>query len=126
MPKCPHALTALACCSALLVSSMDAAAAHRTRANAYLRGNAAEAALRECDSGLAGRPGDAGLLILRGKALFGLDRLGDAKVAYDKSLEAGGHFSEAYLGLAMIASRRNDWPAAKQNFEELVRLNDKD
>jgi tetratricopeptide (TPR) repeat protein len=110
---------------------MDAATEHRTRANAYLRGNDASAALNECDRGLARRPNDLALLILRGKALFELDRLDDAKQSYAGALEAGKGkedraLAEAYVGLAMIASRQGDWGSARRNFELLVRINDKD
>ncbi len=114
----------------LLGACVDQAAEHRVRANAFLRGGDPSAALKECDDGLAGKKGDVPLLILRGKALFELDRLDDARGAYQAAVDAAGHeearpFAEAYLGLAMVASRQKDWASARKHFESLVRINDK-
>lgn len=115
----------------LLGACVDRAAEHRVRANAFLRGGDAASALKECDEGLADKHGNVALLILRGKALFELDRLDDARGAYQAALDGskGGEeraFEEEHLGLAMIASRQKDWPAARTHFEALVKLNDKD
>jgi len=115
----------------LLGGCVDSAAAHRVRANAFLRGGDAASALKECDDGLAQKDGNLPLLILRGKALFELDRLEEARGAYQAALdgahaEAPSSLAEVYLGLAMIASRREDWPAARRHFETLVGFNDKD
>src|SRR4051812_14713498 len=111
----------------LLGACVDQAAEHRVRANAFLRGGDATAALKECDDGLAGKKGNVPLLILRGKALFELDRLDDARGAYQAAVDAGVDrredartLAEAYLGLAMVASRQKDWPAARKHFETLV------
>src|ERR1700691_1703980 len=95
----------------LLDACVDRAAEHRVRANAFLRGGDAASALKECDDGLAGKKGDVPLLMLRGKALFELDRLDDARGAYQASLDAARgedarSLAEAYLGLAMVASRQ--------------------
>jgi tetratricopeptide (TPR) repeat protein len=100
------------------------------RANAFLRGGDAVAALKECDEGLAGKKDNVALLILRGKTLFELDRLDDARGAYQAAVDASGHeetrpFADAYLGLAMVASRQKDWVTARTYFETLVRINDK-
>ena len=117
----------------LLGACVDQAAEHRVRANAFLRGGDAAAALKECDDGLGQKKGNVPLLILRGKALFELDRLDDARDAYQAALDADraeghdGHaLAEAYLGLAMAASRQKDWPAARKHFETLVGYNPKD
>src|SRR6185437_17120807 len=97
----------------MLGACVDRAAEHRVRANAFLRGGDAASALKECDLGLADKHGNVPLLILRGKALFELDRLDDARVAYQAALD-GSHkgeeraFDEEHLGLAMIASRQKD------------------
>src|SRR4051812_18716076 len=93
-----------------LLGCMDRAAEHRTRANAYLRGGDAAAAPKECDDGLTAKPDNLPLLILRGKALFELDRLDDARGAYQRAVTVGKNeeqrsLSEAFLGLAMVASR---------------------
>ncbi len=109
----------------LLAACVDRAAEHRVRANAFLRGGDAAAALKEIDDGLAQKHGNVPLLILRGKALFELDRLDEARDAYQASIDASGEegrsLAEAYLGLAMIASRRGDWQTARRHFETLVR-----
>jgi tetratricopeptide (TPR) repeat protein len=109
---------------------VDRAAEHRVRANAFLRGGDAAAALKEIDEGLAGAQGNVPLLILKGKALFELDKLDEAKAAYQGALDAGRaeepkSLSEAHLGLAVIASRQKDWPNARKHFETLVGFNEK-
>ncbi len=124
----PRALAALLL---LLGACVDQAAEHRVRANAFLRGGDAASALKECQEGLARKQGNVPLLILEGKALFELDRLDEARDAYQASLAAaagedGRSLAEAYLGLAMIASRQKDWPAARKHFETLVSVNGKD
>ena len=128
-------LRARALAAALLLlggaGCVDRAAEHRVRANAFLRGGDAAAALKECDDGLAGKPGNVPLLMLRGKALFELDRLDDARTAYQASIAAAvgeepSALSEAHLGLAMIASRQKSWPEARKQFETLVSVNPKD
>ena len=115
----------------LLGGCVDRAAEHRVRANAFLRGGDAAAALKECDEGLAAKAGNVPLLILRGKALFELDRMDDARGAYQASIDAARgedarSLAEAYLGLAMVASRQKDWASARKNFESLVAINDRD
>jgi tetratricopeptide (TPR) repeat protein len=117
----------------LLPACVDRATEHRVRANAFLRGGDAAAALRECDLGLEQAGRDSGLFVLRGKALFELDRLDEARGAYEQALAAGKAknqpdqaFAEVYLGLAIIASRQKNWQAAREQFEALVRINDKD
>jgi tetratricopeptide (TPR) repeat protein len=122
---------ALAATLLLLGACVDQAAEHRVRANAFLRGGDAAAALKECDDGLAGKKGNVPLLILRGKALFELERLDDARAAYEAALAASPGeeprtLAEAYLGLAMVASRQKDWPVARKHFETLVAINPKD
>ena len=112
---------------------VDAPTEHRLRANAFLRGGDAASAIKEIDVGLAKKKDDPALLILRGKALFELDRMDEAKDAYEKAIAAGAAagleeraFGDAHLGLAMLASRRKDPTDARLHFETLVRINDKD
>lgn len=114
-----------------LVGCMDQAAEHRTRANAFLRGGDATSALSECDAGLARKKDNVPLLILRGKALFELDRFDEARADFDKAValsknEEPRSLSEAFLGLAMISTRQKDWPAARAQFEKLVSVSPKD
>ena len=128
----PSARTRLAAALSLALAvgaCVEPATEHRVRANAYLRSGDAEAALKECDLGLTRKQGDAGLQILRGKALFELDRFDEARASYESALaqkNEGGSTAEAHLGLAMIASRTRQWPAARLHFEELVKINEKD
>jgi tetratricopeptide (TPR) repeat protein len=121
----------VAAASLALGGCMDQAAEHRTRANAFLRGGDATAALSECDMGLASKKDNVPLLILRGKSLFELERLDDARVDFDKAValskgEEPRTLSEAYLGLAMVATRQKDWAAARHQFEMLVIASPKD
>lgn len=121
----------LAALSLASLGCMDQAAEHRTRANAFLRGGDAASALKECDDGLAGKKDNLPLLILRGKALFELDRLDESRQAYERAVEVGKDeeqrsLSEAFLGIAMVASRQHDWVTAKKQFETLVAVNPKD
>jgi tetratricopeptide (TPR) repeat protein len=118
---------------ALGLGCVDAPTEHRVRANAFLRGGDAAAALHEIDLGLARRKDDPGLLILRGKALFELDRMGESRDAFARAMEAGKAakeadrtLAEAHLGLAMVGSRTKDWVAARTHFEALAGFNDKD
>ena len=133
-PAPPLRARALAAAILLLggAGCVDRAAEHRVRANAFLRGGDAADALKECDDGLASKKNNVPLLMLRGKALFELDRLDDARAAYEASLAAAAGreepsaLSEAHLGLAMIASRQKNWPEARKQFETLVSVNEKD
>jgi Flp pilus assembly protein TadD len=124
-------LAALSTLATLATGCVDTSTEHRVRANAFLRGGDAEGAVKECDEGLTKRPDDAGLHILRGKALFELTRYDDAKMAYEKAISVGKEtedatLAEAHLGLAMIGSRQGDWAGARGHFEKLVVINDKD
>ena len=71
------------------------------------------------------------LLIMRGKALFELERLEEAKTAFDQAVTAGKSLearslTEAHLGLAIIATRTKDYPSAKTQFTKLIALNPRD
>ena len=113
------------------VGCVDKPTEHRVRANAYLRAGDAEKALAECDAGLAANPGDVSLLILRGKALFELERYAPARESYTQAIEKGSSLepralTEAHLGLAMIAVRTNDHAEARRQFQKLVDINGRD
>jgi tetratricopeptide (TPR) repeat protein len=125
------AILLLSALASACTGCVDREAEHRVRANAFLRGGDAAAALKECDDGLARKKGNVPLQILRGKALFELDRLDDARAAYEAAIASAAgddprSLAEAYLGLGMIASRQRDWPAARRSFEVLVKVNDRD
>jgi tetratricopeptide (TPR) repeat protein len=122
---------ALLAISAALFGCVDAPTEHRLRANAFLRGGDAASAVKECDLGLERKKDDVALLILRGKALFELDRMDDAKASYAHAVSAGkdlgdAALTEAHLGLAMIAFRQKDFPEARKRFEALTQVNPKD
>lgn len=104
---------------------LDKSSEHRIRANAFLRGGDAAAAVTECDLGLAIKKDDPALLILKGKALFELSKLDEAKAAYELALaSAAGQdprgLIDAHVGLAMIGSRQGDWKLARDHFEKVV------
>jgi tetratricopeptide (TPR) repeat protein len=106
---------------------LDKSSEHRIRANAFLRGGDAQSAVNECELGLAMKKDDPALLILKGKALFELSKLDEAKVSYERALEVADDrdprgLIEAHVGLAMIASRQGRWPEARAHFEEIVKL----
>jgi tetratricopeptide (TPR) repeat protein len=127
MPRLALAL-ALA---ASVAACVDGATEHRVRANAFFRGGDFAAAQKECDLGLSAKPDDVATLILRGKTLFELGRSDDAKRDFDRAIELGAgrgktYVGDAYMGLAIIASRAKDWPRAKENFESLLALDPTD
>jgi tetratricopeptide (TPR) repeat protein len=98
---------------------------HRVKANAYFRGGQYAEALKECDLGLAGKPDDVGTLILRAKSLFELDRLPESKEDYERAVALGEgkektYMGDAYLGLAILASRDKEWAEARREFEKLL------
>jgi tetratricopeptide (TPR) repeat protein len=98
---------------------------HRVKANAYFRGGQYADALKECDLGLAGKQDDVGTLILRAKSLFELDRFAEAKADYVRAVALGEgkgrtYMGDAYLGLAILASRDKDWREARAEFEKLL------
>lgn len=117
--------------AASLAACVDPPTEHRVRANAYLRAGEAQKALEEIDRGIVGRPADVSLHIMRGKALFELERYDDARAAYESALAHGKSeeprsLSEAHLGLAAVATRKGDWQAARAQFETLVKVDDRD
>jgi tetratricopeptide (TPR) repeat protein len=112
-------------------SCVDPSTEHRVRANAFFRGGDFAAAEKECNEGLSARPDDVATLILRGKTLFELGRSEEAKRDFDRSVELGAgkgktYVGDAYLGLAIIASRSKDWPLARDDFEKLLALDPND
>jgi tetratricopeptide (TPR) repeat protein len=112
-------------------SCVDSSTEHRVRANAFFRGGDFAAAEKECNEGLSARPDDVATLILRGKTLFELGRSEEAKRDFDRSVELGAskgktYVGDAYLGLAIIASRSKDWAAARDDFEKLLALDPND
>jgi Flp pilus assembly protein TadD len=115
----------------LVLACVDGATEHRVRANAFFRGGQYVEALKECDLGLAAKPDDVGTRVLRAKSLFELDRFAEAKADYARAVELGEgkrgtYVGDAYLGLAILASRAKDWPEAEQEFDKLLVLDPND
>lgn len=109
----------------LLFGCVNGTTEHRVRANAFFRLGHYDEALQECELGLAGKPDDVGTLILRAKTLFELDRLADAKADYTRAVALGEgksktYMGDAYLGLAILASREKDWKGARVQFDKLL------
>ena len=50
----------------------------------------------------------AAIFTIRGDALFGLDKVAEAKAAFNKAVEKDHDYSGAYLGLASLAASKND------------------
>lgn len=110
---------------------VDRATEHRIRANALFKSGDFAGAVEECNQGLASKPDDASLLVLKGKADFELGHLSEAAVSYQEAIDKGkgrtGVFlGEAYLGLAVVASRKQDWTTARARFLDLLALNPND
>lgn len=106
---------------------LDKSSEHRIRANAFLRGGDAQSAVNECDLGLAIKKDDPALLILKGKSLFELAKLDEAKGAYERALEVGKDqdqrgLIEAHVGLGVIGSRKGEWQDARRHFEAIVTI----
>jgi len=115
----------------LLLACVDGATEHRVRANAFFRSGQYTEALKECDLGLAAKPDDVGTRVLRAKALFELDRFAEAKADYARAIElgegkSGTYVGDAYLGLAILASRAKDSKEAESEFDKLLALDPND
>jgi Flp pilus assembly protein TadD len=109
----------------MLLGCVNNTTEHRVRANAFFRAGQYGEALKECDLGLTGKPDDVGTLILRAKSLFELDRLAESKTDYTRAVALGEgkgktYVGDAYLGLAILASRDKDWKEARVQFEKLL------
>lgn len=123
--------TFVAFATMLLFACVDGTTEHRVRANAFFRGGQYSDALKECDLGLAAKPGDVGTRVLRAKALFELNRFAEAKADYARAIEladgkGGTYVGDAYLGLAILASRAKDWREAQREFDKLLALDPTD
>jgi len=125
----------LAACVLLLLCGVggcvERGAEHRIRANALFKLGDYPGALAECQAGLSLKPKDASLWILSGKAAFELGDWSAARSAYEQAVAAGQNrndvfLGDAYLGLALVATRVRDWEAARRNFLHLIEQNPHD
>ncbi len=121
-------------CLLLLATSLacvERSTEHRIRANALFKSGAYREAMAECEQGLAAKPDDASLWVLEGKTAFELGELAAARTAYTHAISFGqgrrGVFlGDAYLGLAVIATREQKWEEAREQFLHLLELNPAD
>jgi tetratricopeptide (TPR) repeat protein len=125
----PPAVAFFVACA--LASCVDAAAEHRIRANALFKSGDYKEALAECNRGLEAKPEDQSLWVLKGKTAFELADFPTARDAYSHALSFGegrrGVFlGDAYLGLAIIATREQRWEDARGQFLHLLELNPTD
>jgi tetratricopeptide (TPR) repeat protein len=125
MIKVGRTLTIALMALATSVACVNPPTEHRVKANAYFRAGHYSEALKECDLGLSAKPDDIGTLILRAKALFELDRSAEAKTDYLRAIALGEgkeqtYLGDAYLGLAILASRNRDWKEARVEFERIL------
>ena len=87
-----------------------------------------------CDGSSLSNPGPGGaaaLLVTKGKTSFELGDFPTARAAYTRAVSVGegkkGVFlADAYLGLAVIATREQKWEDAREQFSRLVALNPAD
>jgi tetratricopeptide (TPR) repeat protein len=114
-----------------LAACVERATEHRIRANALFKSGDYREALAECERGLEAKPEDLSLWIIKGKTTFELGDLPGARTAYTRALGLGegrrGVFlGDAHLGLAIIATREQNWQDARQQFLHLLELNPTD
>jgi tetratricopeptide (TPR) repeat protein len=116
---------------ALSLGCVERSTEHRIRANALFKSGAYREAMVECEAGLAAKPDDASLWVLKGKTAFELGELGASRSAYTQAISFGrgrrGVFlGDAYLGLAVVATREQKWEEAREQFLHLLELNPAD
>jgi tetratricopeptide (TPR) repeat protein len=127
----PLAALSLAVFSLAQAACVDRATEHRIRANALFKNGDFRAALEECERGLEAKPGDVSLLVTKGKTTFELGDVPTARAAYTRAValgegQKGVFLADAYLGLAIIATREQKWEDARQEFTRLIALNPTD
>ncbi len=99
---------------------MNAIAETMTEARAALRGGHAEKALLLADRVLASRPGSVGALTLRGNCLIELERLCEARCAFETLNNVAPDRPDAYRGLARVAEKAEQWPDALVNWRRFA------
>jgi tetratricopeptide (TPR) repeat protein len=127
----PLAVAVLAVFSLASTACVDRSTEHRIRANALFKTGDFRGALEECDKGLEAKPEDVSLWVTKGKTTFELGDFPTAQAAYTRAVSLGegqkGVFlADAYLGLAVIATREQKWSDARDQFARLVALNPAD
>jgi len=116
-------MAAIVAISAIASSGcMDRVTEHRVRGNAHFREGDYAGAVAEYDKGLAVKPNDPATLILKGNALYELNKLDEARAAFQKALDTDKNAVDAVRGLALVASRKGDLDGAAAAFERLLTL----
>lgn len=110
---------------------VDKPTEYRVRSMALFKADKHDEALKACEEGLKLAPQDVALQIIKGKALFELERIEEAHAAYEAALKHGAsrppaELTEAHLGLGMIALHKKDYPTARGRFAALSKANPKD
>ena len=95
---------------------------HYNVAAHFLDRGLAEEALDQADRGLAIAPQTADLHFVRGNALFGLDRLDEAKAAYIETLKLNPRKAQAHFNIAVVFSLQGDLVTARQAAGEAVKI----
>src|SRR5260221_2804157 len=124
----PPAVALVAIFALVVVACVERSTEHRIRANALFKAGNYREALTECDQGLEEKPDDASLWVTKGKTSFELEDFSTARAAYARAVSLGqgrrGVFlGDAYLGLAVIATREQKWEDARDQFLHLLELN---
>jgi tetratricopeptide (TPR) repeat protein len=128
----PFRLTAVALALAWGLSGcVERSTEHRIRANALFKSGDYRGALIECERGIEAKPEDAGLWVIKGKTAFELADFPTARAAYTQAISLGEgrrgvRLEDAYLGLAIIATREQKWEEARRQFSRLLELNPTD
>jgi|SRR5579859_1695032 len=127
----PLALAALSALAMAGPACVDRSTEHRIRANALFKNGDFRGALEECERGLEAKPEDVSLWVTKGKTTFELGDFATARDAYTRAVALGeGHkgvfLADAYLGLAVIATREQKWEDARREFSQLLALNPAD
>jgi tetratricopeptide (TPR) repeat protein len=128
----PFRLTAVALVLAGALSGcVERSMEHRIRANALFKSGDYREALVECERGLEAKPEDVGLWVIKGKTAFELSDFPTARAAYAQAVSLGSgkrgvFLADAYLGLAVIATREQKWDEARKEFSRLLELNPTD
>jgi tetratricopeptide (TPR) repeat protein len=125
----PYRLLAVAlACAGVCTGCVERSTEHRIRANALFKSGNFREAIAECDLGLEAKPDDVSLWVTKGKTAFELADFPTARAAYDRAISLGEgrrgvYLADAYLGLAVIATREQKWDQARQEFLHLLELN---
>ncbi|HKQ71998.1 MAG TPA: tetratricopeptide repeat protein, partial [Polyangiaceae bacterium] len=131
MESLPRLLILAAMVLGSVCGCVERSTEHRIRANALFKSGEYQQALAECERGLEAKPDDPSLWVLKGKTAFELEQFGGARSAYERAIVVGSGRSkvflgDAYLGLAVIATREQNWTEARTQFLRLLELNPAD